>query len=552
MTASPEQLMSAANAAVAAGEWAAARTAFADLAAQQPSGDAYAGLGDVMWWLGDTDDAVHCHEQAYAAYRRDDDSANTVMTALALYLLYRVSLGKAAVARGWLARAARVVDERSLPRLDGWVKLMRAHDSADAIAAESLAGDARDLACRFGDSDLELCALSQLGASLVQQGRRNDGVVLLDEAMAASLAGESTRPHTVVYTCCNLIGACALTAEPDHAMQWIRAADGFEQRYGNPHLFTTCRTALASILFATGDWDGAERELRTALDIGMSAEPAVCAEASAKLAEIRLAQGRLEEAERLLEGLEEFEASTVPRALLARSRGRPAEARRIARHGVAGFGATPAELVPYRPGITPDVEQGLLWELLAQVTTADEAKSAEQRLAELASRTRCAQLEARALRTAGQARDDVPSLERALALFNRLRLPWEAARTRLALASLLTGDDAVAEGRAALASFERLGAAHDADAAAARLRELGAPATRSGPVGPTGLTRREREVLLLLGEGLSNRELAERLYLSRKTVERHVRNVFAKLDLRNRAEAAAYVVRHRSEISSLK
>ncbi len=145
----------------------------------------------------------------------------------------------------------------------------------------------------------------------MRQGRGEEGTRLLHEAMTASLAGESRRPHTVVYTSCNLISACAQTAELDHARQWIRAADDFERRYGNPHLYTTCRTYLGAILFASGDWVDAERELRAALDIGASAEPAVCAEAAGQLAELRLAQGRLEEAERMLEGFENFETSSV-------------------------------------------------------------------------------------------------------------------------------------------------------------------------------------------------------------------------------------------------
>ncbi len=103
---------------------------------------------------------------------------------------------------------------------------------------------------------------------------------------------------------------------------------------------------------------------------------------------------------------------------------------------------------------------------------------------------------------------------------------------------------AVAEAHAALDAFEALGARRGSDAAAALLRSWGERVTQVRGSTSASLSRREREVLLLLGEGLSNRELAERLFLSRKTIEHHVRSVLTKLGLHNRAEAAAYAVRH--------
>ena len=103
---------------------------------------------------------------------------------------------------------------------------------------------------------------------------------------------------------------------------------------------------------------------------------------------------------------------------------------------------------------------------------------------------------------------------------------------------------AVAAAKAALEAFERLDAARHADVAGALLRSLGAP-IRTGPKGVGALTKREAEVLELIGAGLSNVEIGERLFITRKTVEHHVGNVLAKLGLRNRAQAAAYVTRHK-------
>ena len=102
---------------------------------------------------------------------------------------------------------------------------------------------------------------------------------------------------------------------------------------------------------------------------------------------------------------------------------------------------------------------------------------------------------------------------------------------------------AIAEARAALDGFERLQAARHADAAAAVLRSLGGRATTGAAGRRRVLTKREAEVLALLGHGLSNPEIADRLFISRKTVEHHVGNVLAKLGLRSRAEAAAYAAR---------
>jgi DNA-binding CsgD family transcriptional regulator len=144
--------------------------------------------------------------------------------------------------------------------------------------------------------------------------------------------------------------------------------------------------------------------------------------------------------------------------------------------------------------------------------------------------------------------DPQACLRDALAGFARAQTPMELARCRLALAGALAADRpevAVAEARAAVDAFDQLRAARDADAAGALLRSLGAKPASARPGGAL-LTKREAEVLDLIGHGLSNPEISDRLFISRKTVEHHVGNILAKLGLRSRTEAAAYAARVKS------
>ena len=85
--------------------------------------------------------------------------------------------------------------------------------------------------------------------------------------------------------------------ELDHARQWIRAADDFERRYGNPHLYTTCRTYLGAILFASGNSDA--RGARAAGGVGYRGlrRAGRCAPRAGQLAQLRLAEVGSEEAE---------------------------------------------------------------------------------------------------------------------------------------------------------------------------------------------------------------------------------------------------------------
>ena len=165
------------------------------------------------------------------------------------------------------------------------------------------------------------------------------------------------------------------------------------------------------------------------------------------------------------------------------------------------------------------------------------------------SRERIAAVAAFARGRVATARSDataVSELQQAVNGFASLGLRLDAARSRLALAQALAPDSseiAVDTARRARNELEALGASREADLAAALMRSLGAKG-RAGPRAAGLLTQREIEVLRLLGEGLTNAEIAARLFISPKTAEHHVSRIFAKLGLTKRSEAAAYAVRH--------
>ena len=144
-------------------------------------------------------------------------------------------------------------------------------------------------------------------------------------------------------------------------------------------------------------------------------------------------------------------------------------------------------------------------------------------------RARGERLWGRALASAADAR---PHLEAAVSAFVRLEMPFEAARTRLLLAQSLREPDpevAEAEARAALGAFENLGANGDARAAAALLREIETK-MRKQTSEASGLSQREAEVLRLVAHGMSNKQIADRLVLSKHSVHRHVSSILTKLD----------------------
>lgn len=536
--------LESARAAAEAGRWEEARAAFAAAAAGDESADAVDGLGRACWWLGDVRSAIRHRERAFTLLRqagRDDEAA---IVALDLCVWYLTNLENDAAAGGWLARAVRAADRSTDPTVRGWLVLIGAYLSADATAQRDGLEEARRLAVQASDDGLHAMALADLGLLLVAAGEVENGMALLDEAMATTLGAYGGRLEVVVWSSCNMLAACSLVDDLPRATQWCRVAEEFTQIYGCPFLQARCRAHYGSVLLAAGRWDLAERELRRALAMSQDVGRRPLVEAKTALAALRLRQGRLTEATALVEGLE----TSVPGAALVAAEvrlaaGRPEEAAALlrARLGLLDANDPQADLLAAAlcaahlavgnvPGATATLAD----------RRADPARPALPRgRAQLA---RCAGLIAAA---SGDLTTAVRRLTEALTAFERHDLPFEAARTRLDLATTVATDDpeaAVGHAAGALHDLRRLGASGEAAAAAALLRQLGViPAPEPHAAGI--LTKREHEVLALVADGLSNPQIAERLFLSRKTVAHHVSSILTKLALRSRAEAAAYAAR---------
>jgi DNA-binding CsgD family transcriptional regulator len=323
----------------------------------------------------------------------------------------------------------------------------------------------------------------------------------------------------------------------------VQSLERFIDRYGCPFLYAECRTYYGRVLFENGDWSAAEALLADAISMSRGVFAAPHAFASGTLAELRLAQGRVEDAGRVLRGVEGREEAAAAVASLHLKLGEPSVAAAVLRRRLAAT--------------SPDrLDAAAVIELLgeAEIALLDSGAAIERgrALVALGAVNDCHLMVAHGERLLGHALASTDAmaarahLETALAAFSQAGIPYRAAQTRLLLAQVLRREDqavAVAEARAALSVFEDLGAGRDADAAAALLRDLGVKAARTGPKNVGRLTKREQEVLVLLGEALSNPEIAERLVLSRKTVEHHVARILSKLGLRRRAEAAALAAR---------
>ncbi len=537
-------LVRAGRAALKEGDAATARSRFEEAVRSEDSTEALEGLAVADHLVADYDAAADKFERAFSAYCEQGDIAGAARCGRMLMWIWGNLKGDWALESGWAARLRTVLAEAPDDSAEhGWLLCLAAQASDDESSAEDLES-ALAIGRATGDRALEYEAFAWTGLTSVLAGRVKEGMAVLDAALTAVFAGEVNDVYVMEGTFCGMLWACEAAHDIARAAQWMRAVEDMRRRRSLPAMAAFCRIHHGAILTAAGRWPEAEHELIEALRMFEGSGTRMQVKALIQLADLRVRQGRLEAAERLLEGLDRHPEATRSLAALHFAKGNLALARDVAERGLGEHIETCGD----------ETLLALFVEIAIARGETDDAARASRRLDELAAQRGGPYLNALAALVRGQvciAGGDKRArgcLDEALACFSQTEMPLELARARLVLAEAVASERpevAIEEAKAALAAFERLEAARHADRAGALLRRLGAP-IRTGTKGYGTLTKREAEVLDLLGAGMSNPEIAERLFITRRTVEHHVGSVLAKLMLRNRAEAAAFAVRTRS------
>lgn len=536
---SPGEQLERARAAYSEYRWDVAYEGFQAVARESEldAGD-LAALADAAWWLGRTDESLSFSEEVYRRHLHGSHVPQAARLAVEIGFLWLLR-GEAMLASGWISRASRLLDGTPESASHGYLAFLQVEEHLGAGRYTEAIETSRwmqTLADRHHDPTLCAVGLVLEGIAEIRAGRVDHGLRVIDEAMLPVHAGEVS-PNWAGNLYCHVMDICFELLDLRRARAWTDATERWCDQHSNAAMFTgICRVHRAQLLHASGEWDAAEQHVALTCEELADMNVGVVAEGHYRIGEARRVRADHDGADVAFRRAHELGRDPQPGlALLRLAQGDGREASAALRSALA----------------TVDLELHRVPLLVAQVEVAatcadpDVATEAADELATIADRFATPGLEASAMQCDGIARlaqgrpdDAVGPLHRAWRLWSELDARHDAARSRVRLAEALaaTGD---------VDSAER-------ELAAARLvlTELGAVAdlrTLHDDVGhgatadpPGGLTSRELQVLRCVCAGHTNRQIAAELAISEKTVARHLSNIFVKLDVSSRTEAAAF------------
>ena len=411
----------------------------------------------------------------------------------------------------------------------------------DAANAQKLFEQISTIGEQFDDVDL--IALGRLGSgqAMIQQGEVARGIKLLDETMIiAETEGVFPVVKGIVY--CAVIETCRKVWDLRRAQEWTSAFTQWCDAQPDIVPFRgQCLVRRAEIIQLHGEWSKALEETEDACDfLTRSPGGPAAGEAYYRKAELHRLLGDFEKAEDCYRDAAKWGRRPQPGlALLRLAQGQGDAAETSIRNTLLEIKDTKgrAELLP------------AVVSIMIAVKHTKEGLEAANELFGIANEFDAPYLFAMSSHcqgavhlAEGNAHSALEHLQMALKLWNTLGLPYESARTRelkgLAYAELNDKDSADVEFAAAKWVFEQLEAVPD-------LHRIGRLMNKKRNRDSHGLTLRELQVLRLVVSGKTNKSIADELFISERTVDRHVSNIFNKLGLSSRVEATIFVLKNK-------
>lgn len=504
---------------------------------------------------GQGSEAVGLLHDAYLLRLGAQDVPGALQVAFQLAMIHGTS-GHPSQFNGWLARSQQLLDAQqgggsvASPELElaaGYILAMEVHKSLGPHGFTPLLPVLHrmlEIGRKHQCADLICLGLIGIGRAQIDAARIIQGLASLDEAMVLVLGGEcSPIPNGLIW--CAAIEACQEIGAFERVCEWTAALDQWRRSIPGISAFGgECALHTGQILALRGSWGEAMEEFFSAGQrFELNSQVYAAGAAARERGDLLRIQGHLLPAEQAYQVSAEHGCDPQPGlALLWAGRGEEAAAAAAVDRCLA------ERVIPARR--LPALPQSI--EVFLRLGHLDRAAELTAELQQLAQRSGCEI----ALAAAAQAyagvelgRADAPAAlpyaRKAIQAWNRIGCPYRASQSRVLLGRALRqiGDraSAQAELHAAIRSFEVLGAAPEAQGTRDLLVETRPAGTAPHPA---GLTDRELQVLLLVAAGHSNRQIAASLFLSEKTVARHLSNIFSKLEVGSRTAAAAWAFAH--------
>lgn len=523
-------LLVAARSAHARRDWHASYDAF-----MQAGEDAALDIDDLeafavaAWQLGKGKESVRLTERVFMQLARTDPPS-AAMKAVELGLAW-FTRGDLNIAQGWLNRAHRMLDSAPVGPTNGYLAyldaLMVMRDSAAlAVRVETL----RDICGRIDTPALTaLCQVAEALAA-IGEARTTEAFGLLDEAMLPVLAGQVPLDWAGdIY--CVVLNQFHYLADLPRMHAWTQSMERWCADFAASDTYGgVCDVHRLQLLVATEDYRQLRARLVTTSQALEDVNGWAAGEGYYQLGEVLRLQGDTEGA---------FAAFTRARALGVDPQ--PGEA--LLRCG-QGEGQTAwADLRVALGGANRVGRMRLLRGAVEIALARDHLDEADQHCRELESgaeafgtpgfRAWAAHTRGAIMVRRGEHADALAVLQSALAEYRIQKSRYEAAQVYewMALAHRGLGDDEVAAADAATAQsiYDQLGVE---------------PAGICGSESPGGLTKREVEILTATARGATNRQVAQQIFISEKTVARHLANIYAKLGVSSRTAAVAWAHRN--------